>query len=165
MHHEDSVRSGFKDYYKISQQGQVFPVFFFSPIMFTLVMLLPSQKCVISVLKQNKSRHSGSNQWLMLMLVKKNLQLIQLANELFEDDKVADSSLKVLSSKEDTTSLVLAVGVLMLALVAAWDLALRLLNTGLCCTDHLYKYCSECSPLGLLETFWLAVALTHCDFN
>lgn len=87
--------------------------------MFTLVMLLPSQKCVISVLKQNKSRHSGSNQWLMLMLVKKNLQLIQLANELFEDDKVADSSLKVLSSKEDTTSLVLAVGVLMLALVAA----------------------------------------------
>lgn len=28
VHHEDSMRSGFKDYYKISQQGQVFPVFF-----------------------------------------------------------------------------------------------------------------------------------------
>ena len=53
----------------------------------------------------------------------------------------------------------LAVGVLMLALVAAWDLALRLLNTGLCCIDHLYKYCSECSPLGLLKTFRLAVPL------
>lgn len=30
VHHEDSMRSGFKDQYKISQQGQVFPVIFFS---------------------------------------------------------------------------------------------------------------------------------------
>lgn len=29
VHHEDSMRSGFKDQYKISQQGQVFPVIFF----------------------------------------------------------------------------------------------------------------------------------------